>query len=182
MKNGFRILVSLLLVLSLTVSAALASDFTGLKWGMSREEVTELLGKETESDTAGENNVIVRYFNREIKGFSSLLILLFNSDNALFAECHGLVGAGDLSRYDVLAESCEKEYGEPIDNPRAVIECFDLMLGIKLDEEMIAQGSTSGFISYKCWKESSDTDVVLVHLKAADSEATLLVYCRSTDQ
>ena len=144
-------------------------DNPGLKFGMSREEVKEVLGAWDEEDEFHAGYSIIRYQNRPFRGYVSTFAIIFK-DGKLHM---WLYGVQDGKPFGELEPEMTGRYGASSENKASVIEVF-AALDVTLTEEILNSMIADGSVDYRFWHANGETDCILMKVDTGSRQMTVL--------
>ena len=144
-------------------------DNPGLKFGMSREEVKEVLGAWDEEDEFHAGYSIIRYQNRPFRGYVSTFAIIFK-DGKLHM---WLYGVQDGKPFGELEPEMTGRYGASSENKASVIEVF-AALDVTLTEEILNSMVADGSVDYRFWHANGETDCILMKVDTGSRQMTVL--------
>ena len=144
-------------------------DNPGLKFGMSREEVKEVLGVWDEEDEFHAGYSIIRYQNRPFRGYVSTFAIIFK-DGKLHM---WLYGVQDGKPFGELEPEMTGRYGASSENKASVIEVF-AALDVTLTEEILNSMVADGSVDYRFWHANGETDCILMKVDTGSRQMTVL--------
>ena len=152
-------------------SAGLIDD-RGLKFGMTREELTALLGAWDETEDFNLGYSIVRYQNTPFHGYSGTFGIIFKDDRLHM----WMYGIQNSKLFGEMEPELTEKYGAPGTSPESVIEVFKA-LDVTINEAQLNGVMAEGSIDYRFWHVDGQTDCVLMMIKSSSGrEMTVFAY------
>lgn len=160
----------LTLLLMLGAVSAYAESVT---WGMSREQVTSLMGEPDDEDSGfSDGDVIIRYYDQHISKYDHAILVYLFMNNQLFLKAYGITDEGaEVLPY--LSGALEQKYGPASADTSIVIGIAGFM-GAEMDEAELNEKRTSGEVDYRTWTPDEENQIVLMQYK--DQEMVGLFY------
>ena len=148
-----------------------------LRFGMSREEIRDVLGPWDEEANISDGYDVVRYRNQSFRGFDSTLAVV-TTDRGLHMWLYGIMGSTEA--FTELEKAFSEEYTAYDGGTGEIIEIFGAM-GMPATDAQLKAAELMGVLNYRMWKADAQTKVILMTVKAAGQTVTVLGYAQAAD-
>lgn len=144
----------------------------GLKFGMTRDQVKELLGPWDETADFHLGYSILRYQNNPFHGYTGTFGIIFKEEYLHL----WMFGIQNGQLFSELETELTEKYGASSLSAANVIEVF-LALDVTITEEELNGAIASGDVDYRFWHVNDQTDCVLMVIKnSSGAQMTVLTY------
>lgn len=140
------------------VSEAYPAEDPGLRFGMSRDEIKDLLGEWDEEATITEGYDVVRYKDTIYHGYNSIFALV-TTENGLHMWLYGIENEGKA--FGDLADAFAKMYDAYEGDTGEIIEVFKAM-GLQLTPSQMELAVSFGLADYKLYRVDDTTKAILL--------------------
>lgn len=168
--------IALVLVMILSAVSASCAGVEDLKWGMSRDEVTGIMGTPDKEDLeTSPGNVTLSYNNQPVCGLTASMQCVFK-DDALFCRHYVLLDSADKARFKQICKELEAQYGPTAFDPQPLLGFMVSVINKEFTEQDIMDTLDKDDPIFMTWTPSEDMSVGVVFMDAGVMSMTMLFY------
>ena len=150
------------------------ADGPALRFGMSRDEIKELLGEWDEEANVTDGYDVVRYKDTIFRGYNSIFALV-TTENGLHMWLYGIENEGKA--FEELAEAFAKDYEAYDGGAGELIEVFGA-LGLNLTEQQLELAARMGMADYRYYRVDDGTKAILLTVNYDGKSLTVVGFAQ----